>query len=184
MEHLTPSLAYVVREKSRLNVDRAKLAALGLQPGPWLQHLKDRRLGETMTLDINGTSYELAALQTTLLVESPGQSIAYLTDFLLDEAALERLIPAVYGCTTVVCESQYRHSDLALAQRNYHITAIQAAELAQQANVEQLILFHLSDRYQDHEWLEMLNEAQAIFPNTHFPEHWHLAPSDSKSMQR
>ena len=30
----------------------------------------------------------------------------------------------------------------------------------------------LSERYQREGWLEMLEEARAIFPNTHFPEHW------------
>jgi ribonuclease Z len=174
MEHLTPSLAYIVREKPRFNIDRSKLAALGLGPGPWLQQVKDRHLPQGARIEIDGTSYDVGMLRTELLIESPGQSLAYLTDFLLDKAAEERLISALQGCTTMICESQYRHSDLELAERNYHMTATQAARLARQANVGRLILFHLSDRYQRHEWIGMLNEAREIFPNTDFPEHWHL----------
>src|SRR5207249_1750543 len=113
-------------------------------------------------------------LRAALLIETPGDSVAYLTDFLMNDDAQERLAIAIQGCTTVICESQYRHADLALAQRTYHMTAIQAAVLARQARVERLILFHVSDRYRRHEWLEMLREARSIFPNTHFPPHWGL----------
>ncbi len=177
MDHRTPSLAYIVREKPRHNVDPVKLAALGLAPGPWLQQVKARRPDEQPVLHVAGKRYELAELRAALLVETPGQSLAYLTDFLMDAPAQKRLVRALQGCTTLVCESQYRHADRALAQRNYHLTATQAAELARQANAQHLILFHLSDRYRRHEWLEILAEARAIFPNTDFPDHWRLMPS-------
>src|SRR5262249_22763221 len=36
MNHGTPSLAYIVREHDRLNVDTSRLSELGLRPGPWL----------------------------------------------------------------------------------------------------------------------------------------------------
>jgi ribonuclease Z len=176
MEHLTPSLAYIVREKPRVNIDPAWLAGLGLRPGAWLQRVKERRADESATLVVDGTAYDLAALRATLLVETPGESLAYLTDFILDDAAYERLVPALRGCTTAICESQYRQADLALALRNYHMTAAQAAELARRAGIARLILFHLSDRYRPAEWLELLAEARAIFPETYLPSHWNLEP--------
>lgn len=174
MEHAGASLAYLIREKPRFNVDRAKLERLGLQPGPWLERVKVRRLDEAPLLEIEGGTYELAALRDTLLVEKPGDSLAYLTDFILDQAAMERLVPALQGYKTLICESQYCQADAALAERNYHMTAVQAAELARQAQVERLILFHISDRYDRRQWLSLLAEAQAIFPNTMFPPHWAL----------
>jgi ribonuclease Z len=125
---------------------------------------------------VDGAAYDLAALRATLLVETPGESLAYLTDFILDDAAYDRLVPALRGCTTAICESQYRHADLALALRNYHMTAAQAAELARRAGIGRLILFHLSDRYHPAEWLELLAEARAIFPETYLPSHWNLEP--------
>lgn len=179
MEHLGPSLAYMIREKPRFNVDRAKLETLSLQPGPWLERVKVRRPNEAPLLEIEGTTYELAMLRDTLLVEKPGDSLAYLTDFILDQAAMERLIPALHGYKTLICESQYCQADAALAQRNYHMTAMQAAELARQAQIERLILFHISDRYDRRKWLNLLAEAQAIFPNTMFPPHWSLTREDA-----
>jgi ribonuclease Z len=41
MKHRTTTLAYIVREKPRRNIDVARLGALGLQPGPWLKQLKE-----------------------------------------------------------------------------------------------------------------------------------------------
>ena len=172
MDHLAPSMAYLVREKQRLNVDTSKLAALGLRPGAWLQAIKTPQAGEAATIEIEGKPYALADLRSELLTETPGHSLAYLTDFILNEQAQERLASGLQGCTTIICESQYRHADHELAARNYHMTAAQVAEMARRANAQQLLLFHLSDRYTKEEWLDLLEEARAIFPNTAFPEGW------------
>jgi ribonuclease Z len=175
MEHGTPSLAYVVRESPRLNVDVAKMTSLGLRPGPWLQHLREAPpSGEPETIVVGEATHRLADLRQALLVSTPGEALAYLTDFLLDEAALARLADVLRGCTTVVCESQYRHADVDLATRNYHMTATQAATLARRAGVGRLVLFHLSDRYRPEQWRDMLAEARAVFPATSFPEHWSI----------
>lgn len=177
MDHRTPTLAYVVREKPRWNVDLSRVAELGLRPGPWLKLLKEALVSfelETEFLEIEGTRYSFRDLQQSLLVKTSGSSIAYLTDFLLDESSLPRLSEALRGCNVVVCESQYRHADLELAHRNYHMTTVLAATLARQAEIQELVLFHLSDRYPRPVWQEMLQEARAIFPQTNFPGHWKI----------
>jgi ribonuclease Z len=102
--------------------------------------------------------------------------VAYLTDFILDEEALELLGGKLSGCDTIICESQYRHDDLELATRNYHMTSVLAARLAARANAKHLVLFHLSDRYSQQDWREMLREAQAVFPATTFASQWNLNP--------
>jgi ribonuclease Z len=173
MEHKTPTLAYIVREKPRRNVDTSRLASLGLRPGPWLKQLKESS-GGAGSVDIGGTTHSLDELRTKLLVETPGDSIAYLTDFLLDEPAMERLTDAMRGCRVIVCEGQYRHADVELARKNFHMTTVLSATLAQRAKVTELVLFHLSDRYQPAEWIEMLREARQVFPNAHYPPGWNL----------
>jgi ribonuclease Z len=172
MDHGTPSLAYTVHETPRVNIDTARLAALGLRPGPWLQRIRGPRADEAETVVVEGATRQVRELQEALLTETRGASVAYLTDFLLDDVAVDRLAIALQGVTTIVCESQYRHADLELARRNYHMTATQAATLAQRAGAGRLVLFHLSDRYRPEEWQALLAEAQAVFPATAFPEHW------------
>ena len=171
LDHLIPSLGYLVREQPHRNIDMTRLRTLGLPPGPWLKTLKDPAAAEE-TLDIAGTSYATAELRRELLVTTPGEAIAYVTDYLLDEAAMARLIPFLHDCRTLVCESQYLTRDQEKARGNYHLTATGAAELARAAGVEQLILFHISDRYTPEERCELLYEARAIFPATNFPTHW------------
>jgi ribonuclease Z len=148
------------------------MAALGLRPGEWLKAVKTPQPGEAPAIEIAGASYPLADLRRELLTETPGQSLAYLTDFLMNQPAQERLARALQGCTVIICESQYRHADRDLAERNYHMTATQAAETARLAHAQRLLLFHLSDRYPKNEWADLLAEARAIFPNTAFPEGW------------
>jgi ribonuclease Z len=175
MDHGTPSVAYVVRETPRVNVDPAWLASWGLLPGPWLQRVRGPRADLSEEVLIGGVTHRVRELQEALLVVTPGDSVAYLTDFLLNEAAVEMLTEALRGVGAVVCESQYRHADVELAVRNRHMTATQAASLAKRAGVGRLVLFHLSDRYRPEEWRAMLSEAREIFPATDFPEHWAAA---------
>lgn len=173
LDHRTPSLAYLLREKPRRHVNAQKLQALGLPSGAWIKQLKEPSPGRH-SLEVEGRSYDLETLRAELLTDAPGGSVAYLTDFLLDEAAMRQLVPWLEGVQTLVCESQYRHADLELARKNYHLTSVQAAQLAKEAGVGELVLFHLSDRYASRERSLLLHEAQAIFPNTRFPEHWNL----------
>lgn len=171
LKHNGPCLGYLVREKPRHNVQMDRLAATGLRPGPWLKQLK-QATPETQTIEIDGKIHCVRALRDDLLAETPGDSTAYLTDFLLDDHTAGHLTNLLDGCTTVVCEAQYADSDLELAQRNYHTTTTQVSKLAAAANIGTLIMFHLSDRYNADEWRQMLDDSQAIFPNTQFPGHW------------
>jgi ribonuclease Z len=173
MDHRTPSLAFIVREAQKVNLEPAKLAALGLKPGAWIKALKDAPADQP-TLEIDGVLHDIGVLRQALLTVAPGDAVAYLTDFVLDEAALSRLEVALQGCRLVVCESQYLHADLELARRNYHMTARLAAQLALRAGVHELVLFHVSTRYTPAQWEAMLEEARVVFPNTHFPSYWNI----------
>ena len=173
MNHRTPVLAYLVREKPHRNIDMSRVTALGLSPGPWLEALK-KPLAPGTEAVVDGRTVSLNQLQKDVVIELPGESVAYLTDFLLDGPAITLLAESLAGCRTIVCEAQYRHADLALAEKNYHMTTVQSATLAERARAEELILVHLSERYRQPEWMAILGEARRIFPNARFPEHWNI----------
>lgn len=174
LKHQTASIAYIVKEKPHLNIDTEQMAALNILPGPWLKQLKNFR-GGTDVLTVDGNSYSMEELRKRLLIETPGDSIAYLTDFLPDEITVKNLTEFLNGCHTVVCEAQYRNSDLELAKRNYHSTATISALIALKSEVKELVLFHLSERYNRNEYLDVLKEAQQIFPATRFPSEWKIS---------
>lgn len=173
MDHNTPSLAYRLREDERVNVESSRLAQLDLRPGPWVKSLKDPTLSEIV---IDGVQHEAAPLREKLITHTPGDSLAYLTDFLLNDVAQDRLAPFLNGCDTLICESQYRHADLDLAHKNFHMTSVQAATLAKRCNVRKLVLIHISERYEKNAWFDLLADARAIFSETYFPEHWPQQP--------
>lgn len=187
LQHHGPCCGYLVREKAQLNVNVERLRALGLPAGPWVRHVKENTGPETLHID--GRAYSREALRAELCSVRPGRSLAYLTDFLLDESTFATLRERIRGCDTVVCESQYRASDAALAEKHHHTTVDQVARLAAAAEIGELILFHISDRYTPAEWREMLGEARTCFSPTRFPETWQLVmetgePADAASASR
>jgi ribonuclease Z len=66
--------------------------------------------------------------------------------------------------TTLYHESTYGEDNRLLADKYYHSTARDAAMVARDAGVKQLLLGHYSQRYEDENVL--LNEAKEIFPNS------------------
>ena len=174
MDHGTPSAAYCVREKPRSNIDTAVLARMGLGPGAWLKRIKDQVASPQEEVQIGGKPYRLGELRDQLLVTTPGESIAYLTDFRLDAASEERLVAMLEGCTTIVCENNFRNAELESAVRTFHMVSADVARLAARIHPQKLILFHLSDRYTQAEWQEQLEEVRAVFAESYFPESWNI----------
>jgi ribonuclease Z len=63
----------------------------------------------------------------------------------------------------LVIEATFLDRDAATARNYGHLTAAEAAAFAAANNVGQLMLNHMSGRYEDE---EILAEATGIFPNT------------------
>jgi ribonuclease Z len=83
--------------------------------------------------------------------------------FIGDLARTRGLTPMVRDADALVVEATYLSEDKELARQYGHLTAAQAARLAANAGVGQLLLTHISRRYTGEAILE---EARAIFPNT------------------
>jgi len=171
LDHGTPSIGYVVREAARSNIVMEPVAKLGLKPGPWMQQLKDPLATGTVTLP-SGELIALEDLRSQCTVVTPGESFAYLTDFMLTPETIGPIADRIRNVDTALCESQYRSADMDLSVKNRHMTAARSAELAKMAGVGSLMLFHISDRYTSEERLSLLDEARTIFPNTGFPSSW------------
>ena len=171
LDHGTRSLGYIVREPDRSNVDLTQMTALGLRPGPWVKQLKECP-DEDATLEIAGTSYSLKELRKALVHITTGDVLAYLTDFHVHEADLEKLAVKLSGCQTLVCEAQYRPADYELAEKHRHMTASLTGRLAHAAGVSDLVVIHVSSRYSRQEWGALLEEVRREFPGARYPDHW------------
>lgn len=88
------------------------------------------------------------------------QSYAFCTD----TKYIEGLKDIVANVDILYHEATFTHDMLDRAKKTFHTTAQQAATLAKNANVNQLLLGHFSQRYGDTNEIEQ--EAKSIFDNT------------------
>jgi ribonuclease Z len=170
LDHDVPVLGVAVAETEHLAVDKDRLLRMGLEPGPWLAGLKaavrSRAPEDTPVVaplrDGGSRSFGCAELAGQLLSRTPGQRIAYLTDFGCTAANLERAARLAADADLLICEAAFLHEDVALASERHHLTARQAGELARQAGARRLAPFHFSARYGGRE-AELYDEAEAAF---------------------
>ncbi|MDR1116420.1 MAG: ribonuclease Z [Tannerella sp.] len=80
-----------------------------------------------------------------------------------DTAFSPSIIPYIEGIDCLYHESTFLDRDLSRAKDTFHSTARQAAEIALQAGVKQLVLGHYSARYDD--LTAFAEEAGSVFPN-------------------
>ncbi len=172
--HTIPSLAYHFREAPKMNVDPGKLRDSGLTPGPWLQSLLDESKQADEVLASGNDEMTIGEWRKRLLIETPGESVACLTDFRVEPETDEwdRLIEWLNDTDTLICECQYRKTDASLARKNGHMTTDLVGQLARETGAKKLVLQHLSRRYSHKEWQEMRDEVRTEFAETHFPESW------------
>lgn len=81
-----------------------------------------------------------------------------------DTKYLPRLAEQLQGVNLLYHEATFCEEDSLKAKQRYHSTARQAAMIARDANVGQLVIGHYSSRYDDESVL--LREAREVFPNT------------------
>ena len=90
----------------------------------------------------------------------PPRRYAYVSD----TTYLPRLAASLKGVDLLYHEATYAQTEQVMAEKYGHSTASQAAQLAHDAEVGQLLMGHFSDRYRDENIL--LDEARHIFPRT------------------
>lgn len=148
----TGNFGFLFREKAHRPFLNDRAEALGVPFGPERKRLV---AGESIEL-ADGRTIQPAAV---LGVEVPGAALAIVGD----ASRTDNLIEHVRGVDALVIESTYLDVEADLAQAYGHLTATQAAHLAQTANVRKLILTHVSRRYSEK---EVLSEARSIFPES------------------
>ena len=157
LEHRMPCCGYLFREKPSLpHIRRDMIDFYGI-PTSQINNIK---------AGADWTTPDGEVVSNERLVEpaEPARSYAYCSD--------TRYIPTlparIKGVSTLYHESTYGEDNLLMAQKYYHSTARQAALVAREAGVGQLLLGHYSSRYEDEQVL--LREAQNVFENTYLTD--------------
>lgn len=150
LKHRIPCNGFRIQEKrGEFSIDGSsfKAAKLSLKAIPFF------RRGENYS-DESGTLHEA---QNFTFPPKRAKSYAYCSDTMYWES----IIPAISGVDYLYHEATFLEDLKGRAKATYHSTALQAAKIANQAKVGNLLLGHLSARYLDGTAHEA--EAKPIF---------------------
>lgn len=146
------SYGFLFEEKSRRPFLPERAEALGVPFGPERGRL------------VRGQAVTLADGRTIRPRDVLGEEIAGTRYVHVGDAGrTDNLLDVCRDASALTIESTYVQEEAELARKFGHLTAYQAARLAREADIDALILTHLSRRYFGH---EVRSEAQAIFPDT------------------
>ncbi len=160
LDHGVDTIAWRITEPDRRKFEREKLKAFGIE-GPLVKELERQGV-----LEISGKQVKLDDVSYI----RKGDSIAVVSDTRPCLSAIE----SARGVKILLCESTYLEEHRDLAEKHFHLTAKQAASIANEAEVEKLILTHFSARYLNVREFE--KEAREIFPNTDAAEDMKVFP--------
>lgn len=150
-EHNVPNMAYRVEEKRTPKFLKEKALELGVKPGPDFGKLQS---GNPVTV-----KDEVIMPEQVLGEERKGRQIVYTGD----TQPTHNIVEFARGVDVLIHESTFEESLKNRAVDTGHSTSADAARIAKEAEVKNLILTHISTRYQDTAQLE--KEALNIFKN-------------------
>lgn len=156
LDHNILSFGFRITEKDQLGeLQVDELLSLGIKPGPIFRTIKEN---EQTILD-DGT---IINRSDVLGPPKKGKVITILGDTRYNS----ELSSFIKNSDVLVHEATFSHENKQLAKQYYHSTALEAATVAKHADVKQLILTHISSRYQSDAKNALLKEAQSVFKKT------------------
>lgn len=172
LDHKIPSLAFALKERFHININRDTLDKLNLPAGSWLRRFKqalwkgtpDKENFEITASDAGegGKTFILGELKKEIATITEGQKLSYIVDAVCNMENEKKIVELVRGSDILYCEAAYLDKDRDIASERFHLTARQAGGLAQKAGVKELVIFHFSPRYMDNPD-ELYKEAMEAF---------------------
>ncbi|MBS3079186.1 ribonuclease Z [Candidatus Pacearchaeota archaeon] len=155
LNHDAPTNGYLFEEKDKLRIDKNKLKNLQIPNILELAKLTQKKNIKYKNKTINYKSI-------TYLEKGKKISI------ILDTGLCSNINKLTKNSDLAIIESTFledSENGEKLAKEYKHLTAKQAAKIAKQNKVKQLILTHISQRYEKNSHL-LAEEARKVFPNT------------------
>lgn len=153
LKHKIKCCGYLFREKPLLpHIKRDAIDAFGI-PVSQINNIK-------AGMDWISPEGEVIPNRLLTIPAEPSRSYAYCSDTIFKPDNAEQL----HGVDLLYHEATFTEEHKVTANKTFHSTAKQAAEMAKLSEAKQLLIGHLSSRYTDESIV--LREAQNIFPNT------------------
>ncbi|MCQ1535596.1 ribonuclease Z [Methanosarcina sp. KYL-1] len=152
-EHSVPSLGYALVENPRPGrFNRERAVELGVPPGPLFAKLQKGN-----SVEVEGRAVKP---EDVMGAPRPGRTIVYTGDTRPCKAVLE----ASKDADLLVHDGSFADEMADWADESRHSTAGEAAALAKEAGVRQLVLTHISSRYSE-DAAPIMNDSKKIFEN-------------------
>ena len=149
MQHTTKCLAYSFEEKEKTRINKEKIK--NLNPKEIQEIIKGKTIiSNNKKINIKNISHK-----------EKGRKISFIFDTKINKN-IEKIAK---NSDLLISESTYLKPEEELAERYKHLTAEQAGEIAKKTKSKELILTHISQRY-DKKEKEILEEAKKKFKNT------------------
>jgi len=156
LNHGPPTNAYIFQEKDKLRLNKTKLKQLKLPNSPILKKLQQGK-------NIKYKGKTIKASVVTYIEK--GKKISFILDTLL----VENCYKAAKNADLLIAEATYADEEKDLAKERKHLTASQSALIAKKSKSKQLVLSHISQRYDLREKI-LLSEAKKHFKNVTIAE--------------
>jgi ribonuclease Z len=153
VRHGKGAYGFVIKENDRIKFNAEKAHGLGMK-GKMFREIQEK--GFVVVNSRKITLEEVSFLK-------PGVKIVYSGDC----APSKKLLEYAKDADLLIHEATFGSEHAEEAVERLHSTVVDAAHIAKDANVKQLIVTHISPRYEKEEKRKrLLEEARAIFNNT------------------
>lgn len=157
LDHTIPCVGYrVIQKDLEGTLDAEALRAAGVPFGPLFGKIKN---GQNVTLE-DGT--EIIA-SDYVSPPRPGKVVTILGDTRKCHASVRLAVNA----DVLVHEATYGKDDEQIARKHGHSTNMEAAQVAKDAGVKQLLLNHISPRFLSKDISQLRKDASTIFEKVH-----------------
>jgi ribonuclease Z len=151
-QHNVPNFSYAIYEKKKPRFLKEKALELGIKPGPDFG-----KLHQGISVQVEE---KIITAEQVLGAERKGLKIVYSGD----SRPCEAMVKLAKDADLLIHESTFEADYGDKAIETGHSTAAEAAQIAKDAQVKELILTHLSTRYRKSNSIK--NAAKTIFQNT------------------
>ncbi|HEM6138169.1 TPA: ribonuclease Z [Streptococcus suis] len=157
LDHTIPCVGYrVIQKDLEGTLDAEALRAAGVPFGPLFGKIKN---GQNVTLE-DGT--EIIA-NDYISPPRPGKVVTILGDTRKCHASVRLAVNA----DVLVHEATYGKGDEKIARKHGHSTNMEAAQVAKDAGVKQLLLNHISPRFLSKDISQLRKDASTMFEQVH-----------------
>ncbi|HEM2833161.1 TPA: ribonuclease Z [Streptococcus suis] len=157
LDHTIPCVGYrVIQKDLEGTLDAEALRAAGVPFGPLFGKIKN---GQNVTLE-DGTEIIASDYISPPL---PGKVVTILGDTRKCHASVRLAVNA----DVLVHEATYGKGDEKIARKHGHSTNMEAAQVAKDAGVKQLLLNHISPRFLSKDISQLRKDASTIFEQVH-----------------